>query len=861
MRGLKKAALPALVALLASAMPAAANAQSDDDELDSETTTLPAATGEIALGVMLFDESGDAAKFNQFRDARSGLLVDRLLFDYDAPDSRRYFDFRGYNLGRDDADVLLGFGSFRAGADARGWMVDIGYKRTPNLLSNRAMTPYDYLGNGRYRVDRSIIDAIQISNIDDARSWTAPNAGPGGVGEDLRIAAVVAGAVKPIALGTQRDTGTLGYTALFSERTKATFDFKHDDRNGSVVAGVSVGDRPPRSGVVQLPEPIDQTTYDFKVGLEHIGRNFHVDGSYLYSRFSNAIDTLSWNSLFYAPGYFSGPDAEDYDAVRRGTSTLFATNLAMALAPDNTAQQFVVNGGLSGLPLNGSLSATVSQGVMKQDEELLPFASSDFGGRQDPSNLPRATAEARIETSMFNLVYTANPLQRMRTRLHYRYYDLDNQTPQDAWFGNTADTSSRNYRSQRYNIGYDLTQENFGADVSWYFGKAGTLGLMLERESKERPQRAVAETDEDSYRLSYRVRTGNRSTLSAKIGRRNREGSPYNSEITDQTYAYDPFTYRNAEDNPLASFGDHPALRRFDVVDRKRDEFDLSLAYMASETVQTRMSYGYRRNDYQQAAISPEITIWDATQQRMVDTFFDPTQLGLLADRSRRIGFDLTFTPNEEVVISLFAAHEAIDLDQRGRYMNENIRTIGNANSSIAAGTMDYQDGTGKYLWDASIADRTDSLGADFNWAPIDAAWQFSAGYQYSRGTVGIDYSPGYYTAEDDTTSYANWSEWSSPPDARFRTGTLTLHWRRALSENWALGLRYLYETYRISDWQQEATSSYQDPMNPWFVREYDREVLGTSQDRAGNRLVRLGDLLAPAYDVHVALVTFEYRW
>ncbi|MGQ0835961.1 MAG: hypothetical protein ACT4O5_13765 [Gammaproteobacteria bacterium] len=48
------------------------------------------------------------------------------------------------------------------------------WSETPHLLSDSARTPYDYLGGGRYQVARSIIEATQISNVNNAASWTAP---------------------------------------------------------------------------------------------------------------------------------------------------------------------------------------------------------------------------------------------------------------------------------------------------------------------------------------------------------------------------------------------------------------------------------------------------------------------------------------------------------------------------------------------------------------------------------------------------------------------------------------------------------------------------------------------------------------
>lgn len=572
--------------------------------------------------------------------------------------------------------------------------------------------------------------------------------------------------VRPIDLGTQRETGTLGYTLLFSERTQARLEFKNDTKNGSIGTGAGLGDRPPRSVNIQLPERIDYNTSDFKASLEHVGRNYHVDASWLYSQFENDIDTLTWNSLFHAPGFFT-EGATDYDGIRIPGTTLYGTNGAIALSPDNTAQQFAVNGGIN-LPFRSSLTASVAYGAMKQDENLLPYATSTFGGTQTPDALPRSSADAEIETAMFNIVYAINPLNRVSTRFHYRYYGLDNKTDQEAWFGNTQDTSGRSILSQRFNIAYDLEQQNLGADVSYYFGKAGTLGFAYERERKERPQREVRATDEDIYRLSYRVRPLNRTTLSAKYSKAIRDGSSYDGEITDQTYAYDPLANLGDPNNPLFGFGDHPRLRRFDVADRDRDELDLSLGFMATESLDARFSYGYRRNDYD-SDIASAINVWDPIRQMLVDAFVDPTQLGLLGDKARRLAFEINFVSREE-----------LELDQRGRFLDENNRLFG-ANTSIEAGNMDWQDTSGQFLWDADIEDRTSTLGLGLNYAPVDAKYALSLSFSHSRGVLDIDYAAGAAIVEDDTTRGRDYAEWTLPADARFKTNTLTFQYRYSL--------------------------------------------------------------------------------
>ncbi|MEX0941441.1 MAG: MtrB/PioB family decaheme-associated outer membrane protein [Pseudomonadales bacterium] len=855
-------------------MPAVLFAEEDvtdpfGDWLDEETEGKKAglvASSEVDLGIQIVEQQGNSSKFNEYKDDDSDIYLNRLFLDVFDAETGNFFDFRGRRLSRDDQQAYLEFGSYNVGESSafQGWRIDLAWTEIPHLLSNSAKTPYIFLGNGAFQVPGGIVDAIQISNIGDASSWTAANAGPGLPGEDLRIASVLAESVHPTDLGTHRQTGTFGFNLFFSPRTQGRLELEIDSKDGSIVTGAGIGDRPPRTLDVQLPEPIDYKTYDLKLSLAHNGDNYQIDTSYLYSKFENDVQTLTWNSLFHAPDFFCADivacaGATDFDRIRQGSGTSYATTGAIALTPDNTYHNFTVNGGIN-LPWRSNLRTSISYGLMQQDEDLLPYATSDFGGTQTPDALPRTSADAEIETLMFNAVYSINPLPRVNLQLHYRYYDLDNQTDQAVWQGNTQDSNSRSFKSERFNVGYDLQQDNLGASLSYHLGKPGTFKLSYEREEQERPQREVRETDEDTYKVSYRVRPTSWSNLSAKYVHSERDGSAYNGEITDQSYAYDPATQLSAADNPLLAFSNAPGLRKFDVSDREKDEVDISVSFFPMDGVNVNLNYRQREQDYQ-SDIPSTINTWDAATLSFVDAFADPTQLGLLKDESERSAIEINYAPSDRLNLVGFYSWERFKIDQRGRFLDENNRVNATGTSSIATGTKDWQDTSGDFLWDAEIDDTTHTVGLDLNFTIIEEKLLLAAGFARSKGDVVIDYNAGANVAEDDATSFKNWSEWSSPPDVRFKTRTLSLDVDYLLSAHWTLGFKYLFEIYKVQDWQQEATGAHQNALNQYFVADQDPETAGTSQDRAGSRLVRLGDVLAPDYDAHVGLLTVRYSW
>lgn len=829
----------------------AAFSYAEELELDGEATEEEqgrySIQGNVEVGAQFVDQNNDSSKFNEYKDDDdTNLYLDRFNLSIDDTETSQYFDIRGGRFSRDDQELLLEYGL------PGKYSLDFSLNETPHLLSNRARTPYDYLGGGTYRVTDGIVNAVQISTVNNALTWTAADAGPGLAGEDARINSVLNNSVHSIDLGTQRTDGTLGLSYNLTDRAKARIEFSSNTKDGSIVTGAPIGDRPPRSMTVQLPEPVDYRTDDFKLSLEYTGDSYQVDASYLYSQFENEVDTLTWNSLFHAPGFINGA-ATDYDDIRNGIGgTSYATTGKMALNPDNTYHNLTVNAGFS-LPMASRLTASLAFGRMEQDETLLPYATSDFGGTL--SSLPRTSANAEIDTTMLNFAYNINPISKLNARLHYRYYDLDNKTPQSEFDYYTQDTDSQNYRNERINLGYGHTQNKYGLDLKYYLGKMGTIGFAYENDKKDRDFREVDETDEDTFTLSYRVRPIRTVSVNAKYVMSERDGGTYNGEVTDLSYHYDTTDAGNQaqKDNPVLGFGNNPGLRKFDVTDRDRDEFNLSVGFVPTDAVNVNLAYRYRKNDYS-SAISSTITTWDSDLLTTGTYAIDPTQLGLLEDKTNSVVLDLNYTPREGLSFYGFLSREELKSKQRGRYLNENNRI-----DSIGAG-KDWQDTTGDYIWDAAFKDKTDTLGIGTHYA-VNDNYNVSADFTHSRGTVGIDYKAGAQIVEDDGTGFHNHAEWSSPDEADFKTNTITLNVKRYLTKNLDIGFRYTYEQYKVTDWQQAGSGAHQATLGENYVADQDPETAGTGNDRVGSRLVRLSDYLAPDYNVNVFYLTVGYRW
>ncbi|MDT8322062.1 MAG: MtrB/PioB family outer membrane beta-barrel protein, partial [Xanthomonadales bacterium] len=99
---------------------------------------------------------------------------------------------------------------------------------------------------------------------------------------------------------------------------------------------------------------------------------------------------------------------------------------------------------------------------------------------------------------------------------------------------------------------------------------------------------------------------------------------------------------------------------------------------------------------------------WDAVALSFVDTFVDPPQLGLLEDKTKLYAVNVNYAPSDRLSLSGFVSREEYDIEQRGRFLDENNRLHANA-GLIADQTKDWQDTSGANIRDADIGDNTNT--------------------------------------------------------------------------------------------------------------------------------------------------------
>jgi len=803
-------------------------------------------SGEVTLGARQ-GKGDDSSKFNEYRDIRDGFHLFDLWFGVLDPNNGRYLDFKGEDLLRDDQSIRLGVGEYG------NWNLVIDRNQIPHNLSNKARTPYIDQGNGILTLPSTA--AIPNTNLVPTAAQLLAN--------DAATATWLTTTLHGVDLGTQRDKTGATVSLTPNQEFKFRLSLSDERKDGSNLTYGPIGDRPPRTLNAQLAEPIDYKTQELKFEVEYNQPTYQALFSYLLSGFENNIDTLRWQNPYTADADGSGFDTWNaaYNVASFGQR---------ALAPDNRYQNVSLALGFD-LPMASRLSTTLSYGMMRQDETLLPYSSSNLNSIAALGStgiLPRGTADTEINTTMFNADYSINPIDRLNLRAFLRYYNLDNKTPQNNWWYVTDDTitvanaaaGTTTELNKRVNLAYSYDQTNYGLDTSYNlpFWRT-TFGLGYERENINRDFRE-ANTDENIFKGSVKTKPVNWLTLRGKYLYGNRDGSDYNNTVTSQSY----WGASAATDNPVNSFSNHPDLRISDVSDRQRNQFDFAATVMPSEGLDLTASYRYRNDDYDSGVAPTQPLLGNPLAATPADLAATTpgNQLGLLETKTNRYALDASYAATERLNLNAFGSRETIKSTQRGLEFNEGNKL----NPTSIAATTDLGPWTrASSQWMAETKDKTNTIGAGVGYEIIPGKLRLATDYTYSQGKVDIAYSGFGSVATGNATNTTlplpdstNQFAFSSPETVTHKQYNLNATLEYKFVKNLVCGVHYIYDRYKISDWMQETNTPWAESVGSEYLL---RDTSDATSTQWGNRLINLGSYLGPSYEAHFGAVTLTYRF
>jgi hypothetical protein len=519
------------------------------------------------------------------------------------------------------------------------------------------------------------------------------------------------------------------------------------------------------------------------------------------------------------------------------------------LPPDNRYHNVSATFG-GDLPKDSRFTATASYGRLEQNETLLPYSYSV--DQLAVNTLPRSAAEALINTTSFMADYVVSPVPRLNVRTFYRRHDLDNETPSSRWQYVTSDTSNLNgtvaYVNKRVSVPYAWDRQNLGAEATWRLPRRSSLTLGYELEGIGRDHRE-ADTTERIVRATWRTRAWHWASLEARYVQGMRDGDTYNNEVTHEGYWY---AQNEATDNnnPALTFDNHPDMRRFDVSDRLRRQFDFKVNLTRRDVVAVSAYVRYRKDDFDSDVAPSQPLLETNLADRAATSPGD--QLGWLESSRTRYGIDLFVQPNPRLSMNAFLNYDKGASLERSIEFNENNKANPSAIATAELGPWTRASSQ----WTADFDDRTwnGGLGATIQLVPERLI--LTTDYTLSLADIDIAYG-GYGLTNFDGTPFPpnHQFAFSSPPTIRENLHLVNVRFEIPLRAV-TLVAGYSYEHYTLDDWQQGSRAPWVEPVGAdTLLRDTSRSY------QWGNRLFNLGTYLAPGYAAHIGFVGFRYRF
>jgi MtrB/PioB family decaheme-associated outer membrane protein len=532
------------------------------------------------------------AKFYEYRDLRPGPFANVWLAT-GSRDGLYEVDVGGKNVGYDDQSYYLG--ASKAGEQ----YFNFGWDQTPHLYSTSAQTFYQGLGSSALTLPPGLC-CTTIGGI----------AGFGNVNFNSGLAPI---ALEPFLyqtdIGIKRDTAAAAYRWTPTDAWDIRADYSHLSRTGTQVDGI-VGFGRIASGAsspVQVPKPVDEATQNFGLNGEYAGtspwgKKFTIKLAYYGSVYDDKLSSYTVQNPY--TNNSPPPASLNFTAGQSPFARL-------STWPSNNMNGFSGAVGAD-LPWKSRYTGTLNYTMMRQDDAFIPMS---FQNPTFPP--PTSSLNGAVNTLLSNNFVNTQITPDLRSKLSYRYYNFDNNTPQllfPSWI--SLDQTAANETAIRALV-LSYNKQNAGEELVWRPTRAWTLGATYGFERYNWTNYVAAATNENSGKVFANWEPTSWFTL--------RSSGYYSDRRADN---YDLANFTNFQFPGTAAtnlFKFSPAYQMLMVDNRERWKANVAFDMVVIPRVTVTPNFKYQDDHY---GLNPA------------------NQLGLTDARSWDGGIDLTYIIN-----------------------------------------------------------------------------------------------------------------------------------------------------------------------------------------------------------------------
>ena len=498
-----------------------------------------AGRGFIDFGARGTTSTGDAARYERYRDMSDGMFVETATWVRDWKTS--FFDFRAEHVGRNDQRYN---GAFIQPGRVKAWMT---WDQIPMTMSTTTKT----LFTSQSASFLAIEDALQ------AQVQLVP----------ASINSVFAANSQIFDLRSERHIFESGVEYLATQSLSFKGQVRRTMRDGAIPYGGSFG----HSSLVEMPAPVLHTTNDVEAAAEYTTGPLLLRGGYNGSWFNNDVTQLEFDSPFRITDIASTP-----------------AHGRLSLAPNNS---FISANGLASVTFAGRSRATAYLSVGMLRDTGAPLMPQTINTAVTTAPLERTTVEGEARTTAVNLSIVSRPTRLLEFSARYQTYDYDNRTPEFHLTQRVAYDNSPSTATMSSLGGTTSTQvhtEPFGVARHLFDGEAGLnmsgglrAAVGYSRLEEDRTHRVIEGTTDNIMRISFDVVGNALFSVRSRYEHGQRRG-----EATEEA------------ERELFRIGEQPGIRHYDVAERNRDRLTVVGGFTPASTISLNGSVGVGKDDY-----------------------------------------------------------------------------------------------------------------------------------------------------------------------------------------------------------------------------------------------------------------------
>ncbi|MGQ0736743.1 MAG: MtrB/PioB family outer membrane beta-barrel protein [Acidobacteriota bacterium] len=517
-------------------------------------------------------------------------------------------------------------------------------------------------------------------------------------------------------------------------------EVQHTDRQGTLPYGGSFG----HSSLVEFPAPLQHRLTDVDASAEFARDPVLLRVGYAGSFFNNDVTAVTYDNPFRLVD-IAGTSA-------RGRNSL---------PPSNSF--YSVNGMASvKMPARSRATAYVSVGHLS--DAGAPLMSQTINAANTVAALERDRVNGEARTAAVNLTFVSRPARFADLNLRYRLYEYDNRTPVFTMTERVAyDNTPSRLAVPIHTEPFGVLRHTLDADFRVTAARFATPGVGFSRLQEERTHRIFESTTDNTLRVFFDSVGHRWFSLRSKFEHAERRG-----------------TGIDEGERFLASIGEQPGMRHFDIAPRDRDRVTVLGSVAPTGELSLFASLAAGKDDYRLELPRTTTT---------TDSLF-----GLRDNTHRVLSVGMDAVPAEEVTIGASYAYERYNALNRSRQASPGVQFTDPTRNWSAEGT----DRVHSLMLNAGvskIADKVDlNVSYDFNRA--------RAVYEYMAGTVAAR------TLPEETTVANTLPTPTALPIVKSDLGRGMVDLLYAVTARVGLGVSYWYERYRVTDFTLDAEAS-----------------------------------------------------